>query len=394
MSFGGPTKGNLVQEHGIHQESYTAFNEIHRDHHRIRLFTNSEILLHNLKLIRKQLLFSWASAVVLLLGFIAFDVMYRQQPLWDSALPYTPSLLCYAIILCSLLLHRARFYVQWVSLICGFLSFYFLLLHWVPESLDRVLYVLSYYLLNLIISSPILPKNTTRAMYLGFVLLIYWHCQRTQVPDADVLAFNLQAIPLIVCALVISHYVRASSCESYNRYMYLREQSVIDSMTQVYNRTHWHQVLQNHFEVFQRKAIPLGLVLIDIQDFKQINLQQGHKSGDIVIQRVAEICQKSTRAYDMVGRIGGTAFGILLPATPMDDAVSITERIVEDAHREIFSGDRGTFPIRISAAVCCAQVSCQTLDQLLSVAHQALDKAAHLEEGIYVICDDSFERKK
>ena len=107
----------------------------------------------------------------------------------------------------------------------------------------------------------------------------------------------------------------------------LEELSLTDSLTGVRNRRAFDKQLQTSFEHGRRYDRPLSLAIVDVDHFKAINDNFGHDSGDAVLRRVAKIIAGSTRQTDFVARIGGEEFGILLPETPLFEALQFGEKI-------------------------------------------------------------------
>jgi two-component system cell cycle response regulator len=93
----------------------------------------------------------------------------------------------------------------------------------------------------------------------------------------------------------------------------LREQATKDSLTRVWNRSSILENLAGELARADREPRPLGVVLVDLDDFKTVNDTHGHYAGDIVLQEAAKRMRGSIRKYDSIGRYGGEEFLILLP---------------------------------------------------------------------------------
>jgi len=107
----------------------------------------------------------------------------------------------------------------------------------------------------------------------------------------------------------------------------LEELSLTDSLTGIRNRRAFDERLDEAFEHAKRYERPLSLVLVDVDHFKPINDSFGHDTGDAVLRGVAHLIASCTRATDFVARIGGEEFGILLPETPLFEAMQFAEKI-------------------------------------------------------------------
>lgn len=107
----------------------------------------------------------------------------------------------------------------------------------------------------------------------------------------------------------------------------LEQLSRTDHLTGVANRRELEQRLQLECERCQRHGYPLSAIMGDIDFFKQVNDSYGHASGDRVLKRFAELLQTHSRQYDVVARLGGEEFVVLLPETPLATAVEVAERM-------------------------------------------------------------------
>ena len=107
----------------------------------------------------------------------------------------------------------------------------------------------------------------------------------------------------------------------------LEELSRTDALTELRNRRSFDEELAMRFEYARRYGRPLTLVMIDIDHFKKVNDAFGHPVGDAVLQKLAQVLKRTTRQSDVVARFGGEEFAVLLPETPMREALQFAEKI-------------------------------------------------------------------
>jgi diguanylate cyclase (GGDEF)-like protein/putative nucleotidyltransferase with HDIG domain len=100
-----------------------------------------------------------------------------------------------------------------------------------------------------------------------------------------------------------------------------------DGLTGLKNHRTFQERLAEEMTRSQRYSIPLSLLLLDVDRFKQYNDSFGHPAGDAVLQRVARILQANARSMDVVARYGGEEFAVLLPETERDGAKAVAERM-------------------------------------------------------------------
>jgi diguanylate cyclase (GGDEF)-like protein len=149
----------------------------------------------------------------------------------------------------------------------------------------------------------------------------------------------------------------------------------IDSLTRIYNRRHFETLARAELVRCQRYMRPLSVLMIDIDHFKAVNDRLGHPAGDRVLQDVAAICQAEKRDADVIARVGGEEFAVMLPETTITAAVQYAERLrnrVRDSVLTVF-GDR----VSVTISIGIAEASSRTagIETLLRQADQALYEA-------------------
>ncbi len=107
----------------------------------------------------------------------------------------------------------------------------------------------------------------------------------------------------------------------------LARMEVVDPLTDVPNRRGFFQVLGPWMALARRPGQPTALVLFDLDQFKRINDGYGHPAGDVVLAELAAACKRQLRDSDLLGRLVGVEFAILLPRTSLEDAAMVAERM-------------------------------------------------------------------
>jgi diguanylate cyclase (GGDEF)-like protein len=100
-----------------------------------------------------------------------------------------------------------------------------------------------------------------------------------------------------------------------------------DFLTGIANRRHFMHELESEIRRSRRYDAPFSFAMVDIDHFKKINDQHGHPAGDLILQNFCLKCVNALRTNDMVGRLGGEEFGILMPMTDLHEAARVIERL-------------------------------------------------------------------
>ncbi len=112
----------------------------------------------------------------------------------------------------------------------------------------------------------------------------------------------------------------------------LLDEAKTDPLTGLSNRRAWDEEAPLELDRAARAGAPVSLAIIDIDTFKAYNDEHGHDAGDRLLVHCASRWNFAVRSVDLVARLGGEEFGVLLPACGLDDAVEVVERMREATH--------------------------------------------------------------
>jgi diguanylate cyclase (GGDEF)-like protein len=146
------------------------------------------------------------------------------------------------------------------------------------------------------------------------------------------------------------------------------ERAVVDGLTGLYDHDTFLVLLDKETERAKRHSEKSSLLLLDLDDFKQINDQFGHQKGDEVLVQMAHIMRKSLRAMDYAGRYGGEEFAIILPETDITEAIQSAERLRQAVENQ-FSQD---IKLTISIGVACFPDEADEVEGLVKLADEAM----------------------
>ena len=154
----------------------------------------------------------------------------------------------------------------------------------------------------------------------------------------------------------------------------LEELSFKDPLTGVYNRRYFSVRLEEESRRHVRFAEPLSLVLIDLDRFKWINDELGHRAGDETLKEAARVISAHSRSFSIVTRFGGDEFAVLLVNTPKAGAVKYAQRIKDVIERHAFPHG----PLTASVGVAAMPEDATNAEDLMSAADRALYVAKRL----------------
>jgi diguanylate cyclase (GGDEF)-like protein len=155
----------------------------------------------------------------------------------------------------------------------------------------------------------------------------------------------------------------------------LQEYADRDGLTGIANRRYFEARLRDEYTRWQRYGGDMSVLLFDLDHFKKINDQFGHGVGDTVLREMAQRVSQVVRVQDTFGRFGGEEFALLLPCTPLEDAMLVAEKIrhtIGDAPVDV---QGVSVPVTASVGGAAARVGVPNYDVLINEADAALYSA-------------------
>lgn len=147
-------------------------------------------------------------------------------------------------------------------------------------------------------------------------------------------------------------------------------------LTELYNYRGFSEIAEGEIAIQKRRwgsgESSIGLLLIDIDNFKEINTQYSHAGGNAVLKAIASILTKETRAGSTVSRLGGDEMAILLRDATQADAEVVADRIREAVEAMAIAYENRTIRVTVSVGIAMYQPSCNNLKDLLIRASEAL----------------------
>jgi two-component system, cell cycle response regulator len=149
----------------------------------------------------------------------------------------------------------------------------------------------------------------------------------------------------------------------------------LDGLTQVHNKRHFQEALEREFARSKRYGNPFALVMFDIDHFKKINDTYGHLGGDEVLRKMGGILKKKVRANDIVARVGGEEFAVILPEAGKPGGIALAEKIRRLVEAEEFVHNNVQMPVTVSLGVAAFEPSFDTSEAMVAAADEKLYEA-------------------
>src|SRR5271170_1602848 len=156
----------------------------------------------------------------------------------------------------------------------------------------------------------------------------------------------------------------------------LEMNAVTDALTGLYNRRLFGESFEKELNRARRYGQPLGLVMLDLHRFKEVNDKHGHPRGDEVLRAAATTLKKALRTSDSAFRIGGDEFALLLPQADAEQALALSRR-VETVFAETLQSLQLSVSVNMDHGVATFPQDGEQADQLIRVADERLYRLKH-----------------
>jgi len=168
----------------------------------------------------------------------------------------------------------------------------------------------------------------------------------------------------------------AVAIENARLHRLIQKQARTDGLTSLANHREFQEQLAHEVERAQRFGVPVGLVLLDLDDFKAVNDSYGHLAGDNVLKAVSGALRGAIRDIDQASRYGGEEFAVILPHTTVEGATRLAERLRQAIAERVANAPDGR-QIRITASFGVAGLPAHAATQveLIAIADAALYRA-------------------
>lgn len=168
----------------------------------------------------------------------------------------------------------------------------------------------------------------------------------------------------------------------------LENLATTDSLTRLHNRRYFLERAEAEFERSRRYDRPLSIFLLDADNFKAINDNYGHETGDQVLRALAAVCRHNLRQLDVIGRYGGEEFVVLLPETSLPKALEVAERLRAGVAEHKVESAVGEIGMSVSIGVALATSQTDSIAALINEADRALYKAKRAGRNKVVLSGD------
>lgn len=152
----------------------------------------------------------------------------------------------------------------------------------------------------------------------------------------------------------------------------LHQAALTDSLTDLPNRRYGLERLEQEWAATTRNHRPLGCLMVDVDGFKDVNDTYGHDLGDALLRHLAAVMRREVRAEDMVCRIGGEEFLLVLADTSLHTAMTLAERVRQSIAGAAFISGEVNCKVTVSVGVALREPGMQRVEELIKAADNAL----------------------
>lgn len=268
-------------------------------------------------------------------------------------------------------MRRAQYLERWIL---AYLLPFFTVMMIALAAPRSTLNVFIWVLLIPLVAHLLLGRRNGLAMsvfYISVAALIFlWRFHDNAEVMQPVIISNISV--LTICILVFSHVYEITREQSEAR---LLQMAQTDPLTGLPNRARLVDVFEHEKHRHLRNNLPLSLVMLDLDYFKRVNDQHGHEVGDQVLLHVAALFRAVLRKGDLVVRMGGEEFCLLLPETGIDQAAEVAEKIRRTIETSPLQMQERAIFLTVSAGVAQMPVVGASLSDMIGDADDKLYRA-------------------
>lgn len=163
--------------------------------------------------------------------------------------------------------------------------------------------------------------------------------------------------------------------------------SIMDDLTDVYNRRHFLELAEKELAKAQRYGTIFTMLLLDVDNLKQTNEKYGQTAGDAVLQSLANTCMNNLRTMDIFARFGGGEFAYLIPESDKIDVVTFAKRVLDAVEDSVVVFDRNEIRYTVSIGIKSFDNVVLNMDSMLKEVNEALAEAKSRGGNCIVIYD-------
>lgn len=171
-------------------------------------------------------------------------------------------------------------------------------------------------------------------------------------------------------------------------HMMLRNMAIKDGLTRIYNRRYFMEAIEKEFDYNIRNHVGLGLILFDIDHFKEVNDTYGHPAGDFILKHLAQLIENEARGYDLFARYGGEEFVFMMRGGTAEAAMALAERVRRSIESHTFHYDDVDLKVTASLGVSfwAGEDAITSADELIDAADRQLYEAKHTGRNCAKFC--------
>ena len=237
-------------------------------------------------------------------------------------------------------------------------------------------YLVATMMLGALITKKIFIIMESFQIIVVIVLMLYFK----KHPD-EIFLYCMVAFSLVAYVYAVVRLNRKNGEEAYDNAFHMYIISSTDGLSGLLNRRTWYE----KSELFFQSISNISFIMLDIDHFKKVNDTYGHDMGDIVIKEVSNILLEQTRENDILGRLGGEEFGILLLDSDYSVSLKIAERIKNKIQETTISHNDISINVTVSIGIALKNENTKTLLELIKLADLNLYEAKQTGRNKIVI---------